>query len=106
MLEELFGIRGKSAIILGGNTGIGKAIALGYARAGAHVVASSRRGSLVEATAAEIRALGAKTLTVTCDVLDYNSVTALLDAVLVEFGRVDILVVSSAVISKMPTIDL
>jgi NAD(P)-dependent dehydrogenase (short-subunit alcohol dehydrogenase family) len=106
MLEHLFGIRSQISVVLGGSSGIGKTIALGYARAGAHVVASSRRGPLVEATAGEIRALGAKTLALTCDVLDYNSVSALLDAVLAEFGRVDILVMCSGVNSRKATVDL
>jgi NAD(P)-dependent dehydrogenase (short-subunit alcohol dehydrogenase family) len=106
MLEELFGIRSKISVVLGGNAGIGKAISLGYARAGAHVVASGRRGPLVEATAAEIRSLGVKTLALTCDVLDYTSVTSLLHAVIAEFGRVDILVVCSGVNSKMATLNL
>src|SRR5262245_60365389 len=104
--EELFRVRGKISVILGGNSGIGKAVALGYARAGAHVVVSSRRASLAEANAAEIRSLVVKALAVACDVRSYGSVAALLDAVLAEFSRVDVLVVSSGVNSKTPTVEL
>ena len=64
-MKEWFDLEDKVAVVVGGATGIGRAIALGYARAGAHVVASSRRRQQVEETAHEIVVLGRKTLRLT-----------------------------------------
>ena len=62
MAGSLFDLSGKTAVVVGGTTGIGHALALGLAKAGADVVASSRRMEQVEQTAAEIESLGRKTL--------------------------------------------
>ena len=67
---ELFDLSGRVAVVIGGTTGLGREIALGYAAAGADVVASSRRQEQVNAVAAEIEALGRRTLRITSDVLD------------------------------------
>lgn len=105
-LEKLFGLQEKVAVVLGGTSGIGKAIALGLASAGADVVASSRRQQRVEETAKELRQLGARTLAIPCDVQKYDTLVALRDAVFNEFRAIDILVISSGVISKFPTVEL
>src|SRR3954471_19156347 len=89
---KLFDLSGRVAVVTGGTTGLGHAIALGLAEAGADVVASSRRAEQVNAVAAEIEALGRRTMRVTSDVLDRSSIQALHDAALKEFGKVDILV--------------
>src|SRR5712692_713029 len=99
-------LRDKVAVVLGGASGIGKAIALGYARAGANVIVSSRRLDMVEAMAAELRALGSKTLCRASDVTDRRSLDTLCDAVVAEFGRVDILAVTSGILVKTPSADL
>ncbi len=105
-MKEWFDLEDKVAVVVGGATGIGRAIALGYARAGAHVVASSRRRQQVEETAHEIVVLGRKTLRLTCDVQNPGTLVELCDAVVAEFGRVDILVVSSGVLCKAPSIEM
>jgi NAD(P)-dependent dehydrogenase (short-subunit alcohol dehydrogenase family) len=92
-------------VVTGGTTGLGHAIALGLAGAGADVVASSRRQEQVEKTAAEIEALGRHSLRVTSDVLDRASVQQLHDAVLKQFGKVDILVNAAGVTHKGPTLE-
>src|ERR1017187_7264088 len=92
MGKGLFDLNGRVAVVTGGTTGLGHAIALGLAEAGADVVPSSRRLEQVEKAAAEIEALGRRSLRVTSDVLDRSSLQALHDAVLKEFGKVDILV--------------
>ena len=93
-------------MVTGGTTGLGHAIALGLAEAGADVVASSRRQAAVESVSAEIEALGRRTLRVTSDVADRDSVQALHDAVLAEFGKVDILVNAAGITHKGPTLEV
>jgi NAD(P)-dependent dehydrogenase (short-subunit alcohol dehydrogenase family) len=101
----MFDLSGRVAVVTGGTTGLGHAIALGLAEAGADVVASSRRVEQVEKTAAAVAALGRRTLRVTCDVAKRGSVQALHDAVMKEFGRVDILVNAAGITHKAPTLD-
>jgi len=105
MSKSLFDLAGRVAVVTGGTTGIGHAIALGLAEAGADVVASSRRAEQVEKTAVEIEGIGRRTLRVASDVLDRDSVQALHDAVIKEFGKVDILVNAAGVTHKAPTLE-
>jgi len=106
MSQGLFDLSGRVAVVIGGTTGLGHAIALGLAGAGADVVASSRRAEQVDRTAEEIEAQGRRTLRMTSDVLERASVHALHDAVLLEFGRADILVNAAGITFKAPTLDL
>jgi NAD(P)-dependent dehydrogenase (short-subunit alcohol dehydrogenase family) len=106
MARNLFGLSGRVAVVTGGTTGLGHAIALGLAEAGADVVPTSRRREQVEKTAAEIEALGRRSLRVTSDVLDRASLQAMHDAVLKEFGKVDILVNAAGVQHKAPTLEV
>ena len=103
---DILNLREKVAVVLGGATGIGKAIALGLARAGADVIVSSRRADLVQQASEELSALGAKTLCRTSDVTDRASLEALCQAVVDEFGRVDILVVTSGILVKVASAEL
>jgi NAD(P)-dependent dehydrogenase (short-subunit alcohol dehydrogenase family) len=105
MSRNLFDLSGRVAVVTGGTTGLGHAIALGLAEAGADVVPSSRRAEQVSAVAAEIETMGRRTLRVTSDVLDRASVQALHDAVLKEFRKVDILVNAAGVTHKSPTLE-
>jgi NAD(P)-dependent dehydrogenase (short-subunit alcohol dehydrogenase family) len=98
-------LKGKSAVVIGGTSGIGRAIALGLAEAGADVAPTSRRLDQVEATAGEIEALGRRSLRVTSDVTDRGSLQAVLDAAVQAFGKVDILVNSAGRTKKAPTLD-
>ena len=102
---ELFDLSGRVAVVIGGTTGLGREIALGYAAAGADVVASSRRESQVNAVAAEIESLGRRTLRMTSDVMERNSIQQLHDAVITAFGKVDILVNGAGLTKKMPTLE-
>jgi NAD(P)-dependent dehydrogenase (short-subunit alcohol dehydrogenase family) len=101
----MFNLAGKCAVVIGGTSGIGKAIALGLAEAGADVVASSRSVEPVEATAAAIEAKDRKTLRIPSDVLDRASLQRLHDAVLSAFGHIDILVNSAGITKRVPTLD-
>lgn len=96
---------GKVAVVVGGSSGIGKTIALGLAQAGADVVASARRIDLVKELADEIEALGRRSLRVTCDVGDRESLQNLLKACLDAFGKVDILVNAAGITKRAPTLD-
>jgi NAD(P)-dependent dehydrogenase (short-subunit alcohol dehydrogenase family) len=105
MSTSLFDLQGKTAVVIGGTTGIGHALSLGLAEAGADVVASSRRAEQVASTAAEIEARGRKTLRCPSDVCDRASLEVLRDAVLKEFGKVEILVNCAGITKRAPTID-
>jgi NAD(P)-dependent dehydrogenase (short-subunit alcohol dehydrogenase family) len=105
MTKSLFDLSGRTAVVIGGTTGLGYAIAIGLAEAGADVVATSRRAEQVAQVAAEIEALGRKTLRVTSDVMERASIEALHAAVMAEFGKVDILVNAQGVTHKAPTLE-
>jgi NAD(P)-dependent dehydrogenase (short-subunit alcohol dehydrogenase family) len=102
----LFDLSGRVAVVIGGTTGLGHAIALGLAEAGADVVPSSRRAAQVEQAAAEIEALGRHSLRVASDVQNRASLQALHDAVLQEFGKVDILVNAAGITHMASLLDL
>jgi NAD(P)-dependent dehydrogenase (short-subunit alcohol dehydrogenase family) len=101
----MFSLGGKCAVVVGGTSGIGSAIALGLASAGANVVASSRSESAVNTLAECLEARGSKTLRITSDVLSRASLESLHDAVLSSFGRIDILVNSAGITKRLPTLD-
>ncbi len=85
-------LAGRVAVVIGGGAGLGRTLALGLAHAGADVVPSGRRVEMVEDTCREIEAAGRRTLCIPCDVSRRQSIDALRDAALAEFGHVDILV--------------
>jgi NAD(P)-dependent dehydrogenase (short-subunit alcohol dehydrogenase family) len=101
----MFSLAGKCAVIVGGTSGIGEAIALGLASAGADVIASSRSKDSVDSLAKCLEERGSRTLRIPSDVLDRASLQSLHDAVLSSFGRVDILVNSAGITSRLPTLD-
>ena len=99
-------LTGRVAVVIGGTTGIGRAMVEGLANAGADVVASARREAEVEATAKAIEGLGRKTLRVTCDVADKSSIQTLHDQVIKTFGKADILINCAGRTKRTPTIDV
>lgn len=105
MQTNLFSLEGKVAVVTGGTSGIGRALSLGLAQAGADVVATARRPQQVEETAAAIEALGRKTLRISSDVGDRSSLEQLLKTTLERFGKVDILVNCAGIIKRAPTLD-
>jgi NAD(P)-dependent dehydrogenase (short-subunit alcohol dehydrogenase family) len=91
--------------VIGGTSGIGRAIAHGLAEAGADVVPTSRRLEQVEAAAAEIEERGARSLRVASDVSDRASLEKVLQESISAFGKVDILVNSAGRTKRAPTVD-
>lgn len=104
-MADLFDLSGNVAVVIGGTSGLGRAIALGLADAGADVVPTSRRREQVDAAAAEIETRGRRTLRQTSDVADRASLDALLEATLATFGQVDVLVNCAGRIKRAPTLD-
>jgi len=98
-------LNGKVAVVVGGTSGIGRAIAHGFAQAGADVIPTSRRAEQVEATAREIEEFGRRALRITSDVFDRPSLERVLSEAVKAFGKVDILVNSAGRTKRAPTID-
>jgi NAD(P)-dependent dehydrogenase (short-subunit alcohol dehydrogenase family) len=105
MNPPLLGLSNRTAVVIGGTSGIGRVLALGLAAAGADVLASSRRMEQVESTAREIESLARQTLRITCDVCDRGSLEILLRRMIERFGKVDILVNCAGKTKRAPTID-
>ena len=99
-------LEGRKAVVIGGTSGIGRAIALGFAQAGADVIATSRSAEAVATTAASIRAMGRTTVEIETDVLSRPSIQTLLDRTLQFFGRVDILVNAAGITRRQPTLEV
>ena len=98
-------LTGKVAVVVGGTSGIGRAIAHGLAEAGADVVPTSRRAQQVEAAAREIEERGRQTLRITSDVADRASLHRVLNEISGAFGKVDILVNAAGRTKRAPTLE-
>ena len=96
----------RTAVVIGATSGIGKAIALALADAGADVVPTGRRAKLTKEAAREIKARGRRSLAIASDVSDQDSLQALADATLEEFGKVDILVNAAGRTVRRPTLEV
>jgi NAD(P)-dependent dehydrogenase (short-subunit alcohol dehydrogenase family) len=105
MLRSL-DLDGRVAVVIGGTSGLGRAIAHGLAHGGADVVASGRRERLVDEVAGEIEKIGRRTVRQTVDVLSRESIDHLRDKVLEAFGHVDVLVNAAARITRIKTKDM
>ncbi|HEV2399459.1 MAG TPA: glucose 1-dehydrogenase [Candidatus Sulfotelmatobacter sp.] len=105
MAYKKLDLAGKTAVVVGGSSGIGRVLALGLAEGGADVVSSARRADLVNSLADEIEALGKRTLRVTCDVANRSSLEKLLEECIRTFGKVDILVNAAGITKRAPTVN-
>lgn len=99
-------LEGKKAIVTGGGTGIGKAIALEFASAGADIVVCSRNTQTIEKVRDEITALGRDSLAIPMDVRVKEQVDNMVQKVIDEFGRIDILVNNAGINRPTPVLDL
>ena len=95
---------GKVVVVTGGSKGLGRAMALGFAEAGADVVVASRKLEPCEVVADEVRALGRRALAVSCHVGDWDQCGALVDAAVAEFGRIDVLVNNAGIAPVPPSL--
>jgi NAD(P)-dependent dehydrogenase (short-subunit alcohol dehydrogenase family) len=98
-------LKGRTAVVMGGTSGIGNAIAMGLAHAGADVIASGRRQEQVSTITAAIEAIGRRSLATTVDVTNRESIQNLFSKVIDTFGNVDILVNAAGFIMRQPTLD-
>src|SRR6266403_5792154 len=104
MGHPLLDLRSKTAVIIGGTSGIGLALAKALAQAGANVVPTGRRAELVSAAASAVEAIGVRSLKSTCDITDSSSLNRLLEVVCDTFGSVEILVNCAGRTKRMPTL--
>jgi NAD(P)-dependent dehydrogenase (short-subunit alcohol dehydrogenase family) len=96
----------RTAVVVGATSGLGKAIALGLADAGADVVPTGRREKLAREVAAEVEARGRRSLAISADVSSSDSMQRLADAALEKFGKVDILVNAAGRTVRRATVDV
>jgi NAD(P)-dependent dehydrogenase (short-subunit alcohol dehydrogenase family) len=101
-MNKLFDLSNKVAVVTGGSGGIGRAIALGLADAGAHVVVASRRLDPLEKVAAAIKAKGLQSLAISVDLVDIQSVNLMVDTIFKVFPRIDILVNAHGLAIRKP----
>jgi NAD(P)-dependent dehydrogenase (short-subunit alcohol dehydrogenase family) len=99
-----FSLKGKTAIVTGGSRGIGKAIALGFAKAGARVVLTSRKMNDLETNAAEIKAFGGEALPIQAHLGKIEEINRMVNIVMDKFGRIDILVNNAGTSPAMGTV--
>jgi NAD(P)-dependent dehydrogenase (short-subunit alcohol dehydrogenase family) len=105
-MTNCFDLRGRVAIVIGGTSGLGRAIALGLATHGADVVASGRTPQKVDETSGEIEALGRRTVRRTVDASNRQSIDGLRDAALDALGGLDILVNAAGYTERKPTVEV
>jgi hypothetical protein len=101
----LLDLKDKTAVVIGGTSGIGLALAKELAEAGANVVPTGRRAEQVRTAAAALEELGRRSLAVTCDVTDDASLEQLLEQVVSKFGSVEILVNCAGRTKRAPTLE-
>ena len=105
MGHPLLDLANKTAVVIGGTSGIGLALTRGLAQAGANVVPTGRRAEQVKSAAESVVALGRRSLVQTCDVTDSASIENLLQSTCKEFGSVEILVNCAGRTKRMPTLE-
>ena len=105
MGHPLLSLSNKTAVVIGGTSGIGLALSKGLAEAGADVIPTGRREDMVQAAVAQVEALGRRSLACRCDITDSSQIERLLNVVGSKFGNVQILVNSAGRTKRMPTLE-
>ena len=103
---DQFKLRNKVALVTGAGRNLGRAIALSLAEAGADVALTARSMPEIEKTAGDIRRLGRKALAIAMDVTDFPQIEQAVQKIMVEFGRIDILVNNAATRSHKPLVEI
>jgi NAD(P)-dependent dehydrogenase (short-subunit alcohol dehydrogenase family) len=106
MSTNLFDLTAKIALVTGGGSGIGRAIAVGLANAGADVAVLGRRQHVLDETAGQVRAAGRKALSLTADVTDVEAIRGAVQKVISELGALHVLVNSAGTQLTGPSIDV
>lgn len=106
MLIQEYSLEGKLAIVTGAGRGIGKAISLVFAEAGADIVAVARSVEQIEVTAAEVQRLGRRAIAIPADVTKTDQVERMVEKTISEFGKIDILVNNAGMIHLKPLVPL
>jgi NAD(P)-dependent dehydrogenase (short-subunit alcohol dehydrogenase family) len=106
MKNKLFDLEQKTAVVIGGTSGLGRVLSLGLAEAGANVIATARRQEQVNETAELIEECGRKTLRISTDVQSRSSIQDLFDSVLKHFGTVEILINCAGQLKREPTLSI
>lgn len=102
-MNNLFDLTGKTAVVTGGNRGLGKEIALGLANSGANIVVIAR--TIEDQVIADIEKLGVKALKIEFDLLNFDEYADLLERIVAEMGKVDILVNNAGVQKRHDSVD-
>jgi NAD(P)-dependent dehydrogenase (short-subunit alcohol dehydrogenase family) len=105
-MRGIFDLGGRVAVVVGATSGIGRALAIGLADAGADVVPTGRRETHVAEVAAAVESRGRRTLRQASDVVDTASLRQLRDACLAAFGAIDIVVVAAGITKRLPTLEM
>jgi NAD(P)-dependent dehydrogenase (short-subunit alcohol dehydrogenase family) len=101
-LDEIFGLRGRTALVTGGSSGIGRSMAVALGRAGARIILVARRPGPMEEVLGELAGHGAEGHAISADLADRAAVTAVVDKIRSEYGDPDVLVNSAAVNRRPP----
>jgi NAD(P)-dependent dehydrogenase (short-subunit alcohol dehydrogenase family) len=103
-LDEVFGLRGRTAVVTGGSSGIGRAMAVALGRAGARILVVARRAAPMAEVVEELRGHGADGHAISADLADRAAVPRLIDQILTGYGEPDVLV-NSAAVNRRPPLD-
>ncbi|MES9682858.1 gluconate 5-dehydrogenase [Bacillus sp. AFS001701] len=105
-IAQLFDLTGKTAIVTGGGSGLGRVMAIALAEAGANVVVCSRRLEVCEEVVKEIEALGSRALAISLDVTSPESIEKGLKQAISQFGSIEVLVNSSGTVFETPATEM
>ena len=103
-MDKLFDLSGKVALVTGGSRGLGRAMVLGFAKAGADVVIASRKLEGCQKVAEEVEVLGRRALPISCHVADWNQIETLLEKTHETFGKLDVLVNNAGIAPVVPSL--
>jgi len=101
-LADMFSVQGKVALVTGASRGLGKAMALGLAKAGAKLIITSTTQTNLQETVEAIESEGAEVMALGCDQSDYGQIDAVFAAIAERYGRLDILVNNAGTIARAP----